>query len=96
MTALAVALILLAIDWRQTITIARNPDRWQEKNPFIRWLMEKLGREAGVNLHFAVSAALIAGVYFWIAYPLAWAALWIVLEGWVCWHNHRLGIRPAV
>lgn len=91
--ALVLALIMLAIDWRQTLTIARNPDKWREKNPLIRWQMAKLGAENGVNLHFALSAVLISAVYFWIAYPLAWAALWIVLEGYVCLHNHRLGIR---
>lgn len=57
----AIVLVLLAADWRQTIVIIRNPDRWREINPL-------LGEHPGAgraNIYFASCfIAVVAGAYF--------------------------------
>ena len=102
---LIVALVLLAVDWLQTVTIARNPGRWFERNPVIRWWMrlavDRLHLpEVGVHVHFALSAWLIVSVAAVIAWwrpvhLIGWAALWVAVEGWMVRNNYRLGIKPA-
>lgn len=102
---LIVALVLLAVDWRQTVTIARNPARWYERNPLLRWWMRRaVDRlhlpEAGVHVHFALSAWLIVSVaaviaWWWPVHLIGWAALWVAVEGWMVRNNYRLGIKPA-
>jgi len=42
------------MDWRQTVQIARNPDRYWERNP----LLGEHPSEQRVNLHFLVGAIL--------------------------------------
>lgn len=98
------ALVLLAVDWLQSVTIARSSGRWTEQNPLARWLMrvavERLQLpEVGVHVHFALSAALVligaAVVHaLWPEHLIGWALLWALLEGYFVRHNHRLGIRP--
>lgn len=46
--------ILHILDWRQTIQIARNPDRYWERNP----LLGEHPSEQKVNLYFLVGAVL--------------------------------------
>lgn len=102
---LIAALVLLAVDWLQTVTIARSAGRWSEQNPLARWFMraavERLHLpEVGVHVHFALSAALVligaAVVHaLWPDHLIGWALLWAALEGYFVRHNHRLGIRPA-
>lgn len=102
---LIAAFVLLAVDWLQTVTIARSAGRWTETNPVIRWLMREATNrlhlpEVGVHVHFAAAAALVligaAVVHeLWPDHLIGWALLWTVLEGYFVRHNHRLGIRPA-
>ena len=102
---LIAALVLLAVDWLQTVTIARSPGRWYERNPVIRWWMRRaVDRlqlpEVGVHVHFALSAVLtVVGAVviarWWPAHLIGWAALWVAVEGWMVRNNYRLGIKPA-
>jgi hypothetical protein len=102
---LIVALVLLAVDWLQTVTIARNPGRWFERNPVILWWMrlavDRLHLpEVGVHVHFALSAVLIVGMacviaWLWPRHLIGWAVLWVAVEGWMVRNNYRLGIKPA-
>lgn len=58
----AATLALIAIDWGQTRYIARNTDRYYERNPLI-------GRKpdlGDVNYHFVASIALVAAVAHFI------------------------------
>ena len=84
------AFVLLAIDWRQTITIAKNPDKWHETNPILG-LHPSSKR---VNVYFVICFALVAlGVYvlpeLWVTVGLT---VLIVVEVWAVVNNFRLGI----
>lgn len=89
---LAGFIALLAADWLQTRTIARNPDRWTETNPILG-PHPSVGR---VNVYFGVVALLSIAAAF--ALPAAIAigvfGAGIGVQAPVVWRNHRLGIRP--
>ncbi len=86
--------ILLAIDWLQTLTIARNPGRWRELNP----LLGEHPSVARVNAWFAF-VALLAAAFCWRMWDLPQviacaAAALAVAEGACVVNNFRKGIRP--
>ena len=86
------ASVLLAIDWRQTITIAKNPDKWHEKNP----ILGEHPTTMRVNIYFAVCAICVAiGIYF---LPQTWAIVGLgvlcVVEIYAVFNNFRIGIYP--
>jgi hypothetical protein len=86
----AVYLALHAIDWAQTRTIARNPDRWYEVNPILGE-HPSVGRVDGyfavmALAHIAVSNALPT------RYRTAWQYVSIGFEAGVAGHNLSLGI----
>lgn len=90
---LGTAVTLLAVDWNQTRTIARNPDRFNEKNAI-------LGNHPGVgkvNGYFA--AAIIGTVGVAMALPSEYRKFWLggitVLEVSVTQHNRSLGIKTS-
>ena len=89
---LAALALLLVIDWRQTLTIARNPWRWYERNPILG-KHPSTGRVhvwfALVSIAIAVAAHLLPDLIV-----LALALLGIVIEGLCVANNWRLGIRP--
>lgn len=90
---LALLVLLLLIDWRQTLVIAR-PGGWYERNPL-------LGRDpsrARVHAYFALCIVLVlVGAYMLRDEPVvvAWlAGVAAVLESAPVLHNHfRLGIK---
>lgn len=83
------ALALTAVDYLQTMTIARNPQRWYETNPL-------LGRHPSpgqVTLHFLGSIALTGTImHFFPESRLPLAVGFTVMEGAMVTRNHRLGI----
>ena len=87
-----VALAAHAVDWSQTITIARNPDVWYETNPL-------LGRHptvSEVNRHFLLGGlAVLALAAYLPEYRLAILGAYAALEIGVASNNARLGIRMA-
>jgi hypothetical protein len=52
---LAILIVLLVIDWRQTLVIARNPGRWTERNP----LLGKHPSERRVHVYFALVVTVV-------------------------------------
>jgi Na+/melibiose symporter-like transporter len=95
MTALYVILaVLLLIDWRQSLVIAR-PGGWQETwNPVLRWLGDRFGAR-GVHFWFAVVAVGLALAMWWLpewAVAIAIAAIGVEVAATV--NNWRLGIKP--
>lgn len=90
----AIALLLLAIDWRQTVAIFTTGR--SEKNPAIRWLHAHKGMN-GVHAWFAGWAVmgLFLALLLWrtdFIYPLAIGAA--LLEGYWVQHNFRNGVKP--
>ena len=89
---LAALALLLVIDWRQTLTIARNPQRWYERNPILGE-HPSAGRVhawfALVSIATALAAYLLPDLIV-----LALSLLGIVIEGLCVANNWRLGIRP--
>ncbi len=85
--------ILLFIDWRQTITIAKNPDKFREYNP----ILGKHPSEERVDYYFLVVAILaVVGLLFLAHWNSTWVlpALFIatLMELVVVIHNSREGI----
>ena len=87
----AVYMVMHAMDWAQTRTIARNPDKWGEANPI-------LGRHPPIDrvdayfamaalTHVAVSAALP------IEYRSAWQYVSITIEAMYVMHNVSAGVN---
>jgi len=85
----ALAVTAGAIDWLQTRNIARNPDRWRERNPRLPD-HPTLGQ---VNRHFAtglVAGALIA--HFVPEYRLPFLRTVAIVQFGFAIHNARMGI----
>lgn len=87
-----VLLVLLVIDWRQTLRIA-EPGGWHELNPI-------LGHEPtpeGVHWYFTICMVLAAGL-IWLATWSGWALSFLVIctlvQATVVLRNYRMGIKP--
>ena len=78
-------------DWRQTQVIAKNPDRYNEENPF-------LGHEpalTSVNQFFSFVAITHLAISYMLPRPARtiWQAVTIVNSGNAVYQNHkRLGL----
>ena len=89
-----ILVILLVIDWAQTLMIARHPHRWREQNP----ILGPHPTVAQVHAYFVAVMVLLAlfvavmhdaGAWFCIPVGVMCA---IQLEFVV--HNWRLGLKP--
>jgi len=89
---LAGAMSLHVVDWAQTRTIALNPDKYYERNPF-------LGRHPSVgrvNTHFAIGLVglpLLAHYVPSIRNYVLWS--WGALELAAVSNNYYIGIRAT-
>jgi hypothetical protein len=93
---LILLLVLLVLDWRQTLVIAR-PGGWVEGwNPILRRLIDCYSY-AGVHGWFAAVIAVCAGGawFLWTDPALPWlAGACCALQAAPVIHNYRLGIKP--
>ena len=87
----ALYLAFLALDYLQTLTIARNPDKWHETNP----ILGPHPPEEGVNLWFLIVAVVSCIAYWYFADWRMLSIAGVAVEGYYVVRNHRLGIRPA-
>lgn len=85
-----IASLLIITDWGQTRTIAKNPDRWYEKNPI-------LGRHpsvAEVDRYFI--ACLIGNVMITHILPEKWRETWLGItigcQAYCVGNNFSLGV----
>ena len=87
---LAILLVLLAIDWRQTVTICRTPGR---REVWIEKIIGVYPKEHRVHLWFGAcaGAAVLAYVFlpWWVLLPF------IAVETGAVMNNYRVGIKPA-
>lgn len=85
---IAIALVLLLlVDWAQTVQIAKHPERWYERNPL-------LGKHPSVRrVHLWFAACVAAAVAVAVVAP-AVAALFVLVEVLCVVNNYLLGIRP--
>lgn len=84
-------LMLLIVDWRQTLTIFRSGRR--ELNPVIRWAYARWGRR-GIDGYFAAWIAGVALFHSSVPYGFVGSALVALVQAVVVVRNHRRGIRP--
>ncbi len=81
------------IDWRQTQSIARDPQRFYELNP----LLGSHPSVGDVNRHFALNGLVVAGIAE--ALPHTYRDLYLggvtVTEGLFARHNYKIGLRFA-
>jgi len=83
-------LVLHTLDWMQTLTIARNPDRWHETNP----ILGNHPSVAQVNQYFLATG--IAHTLITAHLPQRKARLWLgatsIMQLGFVMHNRNLGI----
>lgn len=87
------ALVLLAVDWLQTITICRMPGK---REVWIEKIIGEHPKERRVHYWFAACAAAL--VAYAVLAPSPWQLgllLPILAQVAAVVRNHRLGIRPA-
>lgn len=86
----ASSVVLLAADWMQTRTIAKNPSRWSETNP----ILGEHPSVGKVNAYFA--AAIVGTIGLAIALPKPerrmFLGLLTVTEAYVIFRNNNVGI----
>lgn len=86
----AFLLVVLVIDWRQTLTIAKNPDKWFEMNPI-------LGKHPSVQkVHVYFLCVIAASAFVLSIVPRPWsiviAVIACLVELAVVIRNDRKGI----
>lgn len=87
--ALLLLAVLLVIDWRQTLVIARNPEKWHEVNP----ILGEHPSPARVHCWFALCLLLVASGYFAPpVYAVPVAVIWAFAEAACVFNNIELGI----
>ncbi len=82
---------LHAMDWSQSLHIARNPDQYQEANP----LLGKHPTVGRVNSYMATSLLVHTSIAYALPkkYREAWQYVWIGFKAGLVYHNHSIGIR---
>lgn len=86
----AILLVLLAIDWRQTITISRTPGR---REVWIDWIIGAHPPAHRVHQWFA--ACMVAAMLAYVLLPWWVLVPFIVGEIAAVVNNFRKGIEPA-
>jgi hypothetical protein len=86
--ALAIALILHIIDWRQTVFIARHPYTYHELN----WVLGRKPNPNQVHSYFAFTAIALSSISLESRFWYVVLGLWVATETWAVIHNRRLGI----
>lgn len=90
---LVILLVLLAIDWRQTITICRTPGK---REVWIEKIIGTYPKEHRVHLWFGACAGAAIAFALMAPEPWPWAlALFAVGEAAAVVRNFRKGIKPA-
>ena|SRR5258706_13980558 len=82
---------LMILDWAQTRTIAKNPDRFQELNK----IEGQHPTLAKINTYHSVGIIGHAAVSYILprSYRETWQYVWIGIEVEAVRHNYRMGIR---
>lgn len=86
----AIAVLLLILDWRQTLQIARDPGR-RELNPILG-PKPSVGR---VNVYFAAWVGVLIAGAFLLPHIAALVLMLVVIavETWTVSRNYRRGLR---
>jgi len=89
--AQAAFIAALVMDWHQTRTIARNPDKWHEYNI----ILGKHPTPAAVDRYFAIALLLQLALVHQLPDDVAlkFAAGAAVFEGLVVARNYKIGLR---
>lgn len=90
LSTLALALLSLFLDWRQTLQISLHPEKWKE----VGWARHFIGENPDpfdVCGYFTICALLTVFATFLVSPWIAGAVA--ALEGYVVWKNHLIGIK---
>ncbi len=84
-------LFSLSTDWKQTLEIAKNPDKYSEANP----ILGEHPDERKVHMYFAGCALTHALIAYMLPpeYSKLWQVTWIGIQSSVTDHNHDNGIE---
>lgn len=92
MICIVVTLILLFIDYRQTLDI-KNHEGYFEINP----ILGKHPSDTKITIYFIICAAIVAAVpYFFLTpltYQILWFVFWVGMETWAIQNNIRIGLK---
>lgn len=95
-TTLAAAFTVLnIIDWRQTVSIAQQPERFHETCCLTRSLIGSHPSHGSVNRYFLLSGIIKTALPAFIPTPYreALQSIWIMETGAVVLNNHAIGIH---
>ena len=84
------AIVLLALDWRQTLRIFEQ--RRRELNPIIRWAYARCGTR-GIDGYFAAWIAVVLTFHAFVPYGFVGSALLALVQAFVVTRNYRRGIK---
>jgi len=89
LTTILIAICIL--DWKQTLMIARNPDKFLELNP----ILGAHPTEDWVALYFIWVILLILSLAWLVPTPLLYYifGICIPVESWVVWRNRKIGLK---
>jgi hypothetical protein len=87
-------LFTLSNDWRQTLNISKNPDKYSEANP----LLGEHPDASKIHMYFATCALTHALVAYMLPpqYSKIWQVTWIGIQSSVTDHNYNNGIDHNV
>lgn len=92
MICIVVTLILLFIDYRQTLDI-KNHEGYFEINP----ILGKHPSDSKITIYFIICAVIVAIVpYFYLTpltYQIGWFVFWAGMEIWAIQNNIRIGLK---
>ena len=85
-------LFSLSTDWKQTLDISKNPDKFSESNP----ILGSNPDERKVHMYFASCAISHALIAYMLPpkYSRLWQVTWIGIQSSVTDHNKNNGIDP--
>ena len=83
-------LFSLSKDWKQTLDISKNPDKFSEANP----ILGEHPDERKVHVYFAGCALTHALIAYMLPpeYSKIWQVTWIGIQSSVTDHNHENGL----
>jgi len=84
-------LLATAVDWRQTVNIAHNPDKYYEKND----ILGEHPSEARVNRYFLLATIVKLGIAHVLPHTIRkiWLGAIFVVSANCVKNNHALGIK---
>jgi hypothetical protein len=86
------------MDWNQTLHIARNPNRYEERNQLVSAFIGEHPTKQRVNAFCASTLLIHTGISYLLPKPYrtAWQSFWIGVEVGTVQHNREIGLGVSL